>query len=252
MNSVTTSHPSLDLSARTSGSITVAELAGELDIASAPALREELLSLLQRGSSRLVIDLSKVSFCDASGLAVLVSTGRRARLLGGFLRLAAVSPQVSRVLQVTGLRRNLADFPTVQAAAAGVRAVQHGKAGAAAPARTAGARLGPASRHTGAPQVRADAGELREAVGAVLTRSGAWHDADSGRRFAPALRAMARACDGTDDVALDTAARSLLAALARHPLAYSPEVAATATRLRRVLTLQPGLPLSGTGSAPQG
>jgi hypothetical protein len=70
----------------------------------------------------------------------------------------------------------------------------------------------------------------------VLTHAGAWHDADPSRRFTPALRAMARASDGTDDTALDTAARSLLAALGRHPLAHSTEVAATATRLRRVLT----------------
>jgi anti-sigma B factor antagonist len=234
MNSVTMSHPGLDLSARTSGGITVAELAGELDIASAPALREELLSLLRRGSSRLVIDLSGVSFCDASGLAVLVSTGRRARLLGGFLRLAAVSPQVSEVLQMTGLQRNLADFPTVQSAVAGARGAQHGKPGAAA--RAVRAHLGPASRLIGPSRVLADAGELREAVGAVLIRVGAWHDADPSRRFTPALRAMARARDGTDDMALDTAARSLLATLARHPLADSPDVAATATRLRRVLT----------------
>lgn len=233
-NSGTTSHPSVTLSARTSGGVTVAELVGELDIASVPAVREELLSLLGRGSSQLVVDLSGVSFCDASGLAVLVNTGRRARLLGGFLRLAAVSPQVGRVLQMTGLQRSLATFPTVEAAVAGARGAQHGKPGAAG--RAARAHLGPVSRLTGPSRVRADAGELREAVSAVLTRAGAWHDADPSRRFTPALRAMARARDGADDMALDTAARSLLAALVRHPLAYSPDVAATATSLRRVLT----------------
>ena len=41
------------------------------------------------------------------GLAVLIGTGRRARLLGGFLRLAAVSPQVDRGLHITGLRQHL-------------------------------------------------------------------------------------------------------------------------------------------------
>jgi len=253
MNSGTSVLPSLGLSARTTGGITVAELEGELDIASAPALREQLLSLLRPGSSRLVIDLSKVSFCDASGLAVLVSTGRRARLLDGFLRLAAVSPQVGRVLHITGLDRNLASFPTVQAAATGPGAAQHGKAGATASSRAASAHPGPAIRHPGPairhpgpairhpgpPQVPADAGELREAVAALLARADAWHDADPGRRFTPALRAMARARDGTDDTALDAAARSLLAALARHPLTPSPAVATTATRLRRVLNPAP-------------
>ncbi len=93
-------------------------MSGELDIACAPALREQLLGLLRPGSSRLVIDLSKVSHCDAPGLAVLIGTGRRAKLLGGFLRLAAVSPQVDQGLHITGLRPHLGVFPTVQAATA--------------------------------------------------------------------------------------------------------------------------------------
>jgi anti-anti-sigma factor len=233
MSSGTTVNLRPGLSASTTDGITIAEVAGELDIASAPALREQLLSLLRPGSNRLVIDLSKVSFCDASGLAVLVSTGRRARLLGGFLRLAAVSPEVERVLRITGLLPHLAIFPTLQAAATGPRAAQHGTTRAAA----AGAR--PARAHPGhamgKPRVPADSGELREAVAALLTRADAWRDADPGRRFAPALRAMARARDGSDDTALDTAARSLLSALAKHPLTHSPAVAATATQLRRVL-----------------
>ena len=107
MDSGITVNPSLDVSTRTVGGITIAELVGELDIASAPALREQLLSLLRPGSSRLVIDLSRVSLCDASGLAVLVGIGRRARLVDGFLRLAAVSPQADRVLHLTGLHRYL-------------------------------------------------------------------------------------------------------------------------------------------------
>lgn len=104
------------LSARTAGGTTIAELRGALDIAGAPALRDQLFGLLRRSSSRLVIDLSRVTSCDASGLAVLVGTGRRARLLGGSLRLAAVSPQIDQMLQVTGLRRHLRGFPTVRAA----------------------------------------------------------------------------------------------------------------------------------------
>jgi hypothetical protein len=55
------------------------------------------------------------------------------------------------------------------------------------------------------------------------------------------MRAMARARNGTDNTGLDTAAQSLLSALARHPLTPSPAVAATATRLRRVLNPAPRL-----------
>jgi anti-anti-sigma factor len=93
-------------------------LAGDLNIASAPAARERLLSLLRPGACRLVIDMSAVRYTDASGLAVLVSTKRRAILLGGDLRLAALQPEVAGVLTATGLSRHLAAYPTVRAAVA--------------------------------------------------------------------------------------------------------------------------------------
>ena len=124
MDPATTTAPGMALSAQTAGGITIAELSGELDIACAPALREQLLGLLRPGASRLVIDMSKVSYCDARGLAVLIGTGRRARLLGGFLRLAAVSPQVRQMLHITGLRQHLGVFPTVQAATASPQAAR--------------------------------------------------------------------------------------------------------------------------------
>jgi anti-sigma B factor antagonist len=75
--------------------------------------------LLRPAASRLVINLSAVRYADASGLAVLAGTGRRARLLGGFLRLAAPALAVASVLRLTGMHRQLDTFPTVQAAMTG-------------------------------------------------------------------------------------------------------------------------------------
>jgi anti-anti-sigma factor len=100
------------------GGSVIAALGGELGIASAPALRGQLRSLL-RAASHLIIDLSAVEHADASGLAVLVGSRRRARLLGGSLRLAAPSPEVARVLSATGLNQHLDIFPTVRAAITG-------------------------------------------------------------------------------------------------------------------------------------
>ncbi len=137
MNSVAETNSGLQVSARTEGHVTIAELVGELDIASSADLREWLLALLRPASGRLIIDLSRVSFCDASGLAVLVGTGRRARLLGGFLRLAAVPPEVSRVLRSTGLDRHLLVFPTVGLAARVFPAPSSGTGGARQTARPA-------------------------------------------------------------------------------------------------------------------
>ncbi len=110
---------SLRLPSRTDrGGYIIATLRGELGLASAPALREQLLSLL-RDTSHLIIDLSAVGHADASGLAVLVGSSRHARLLGGSLRLAAPSPEVSRVLSATGMNHHLDIFPTVPAAITG-------------------------------------------------------------------------------------------------------------------------------------
>jgi anti-anti-sigma factor len=110
---------SLSLTSRADrGGYVIAALSGELGIASAPALREQLRNLL-RAASHLIIDLTAVERADASGLAVLVGSRSRARLLGGSLRLAAPSPEVARVLSATGMNQHLDIFPTVRAAITG-------------------------------------------------------------------------------------------------------------------------------------
>ena len=104
------------LPARAELGYVVAALSGPLDATRAPTLREQLLRLLRPDASRLVLDLSQVGHIDASGLAVLVGTERRARLLGGSLSLAAARPAVGMALRVAGLDRLLDIFPTVQSA----------------------------------------------------------------------------------------------------------------------------------------
>ena len=110
---------SLSLTSRTNrGGYVIAALSGDLGIASAPALREQLISLL-RVASHLIIDLSAVEHADACGLAALVGSGHRARLLGGSLRLAAPSPEVAGVLSAAGINQHLDIFPTIRAAITG-------------------------------------------------------------------------------------------------------------------------------------
>ncbi len=101
---------------RSEGDAVVAVLAGILDIACAQTLREQLASVLAPGSA-LVIDMSLVSSVDIGGVAVLVGTGRRARQLGGSMRLAAMTPEVAEVVHAAGLDRQLQSFPTVRSAA---------------------------------------------------------------------------------------------------------------------------------------
>ncbi len=97
---------------------TIVRLRGALDVAAAPALRERLIGLLHPGASLLVLDLSRVPSCDPAGLAVLIGTQRRARLLGIVMRLAAPSLPVAELLRLTGLDHNLTICPDLRSALA--------------------------------------------------------------------------------------------------------------------------------------
>ena len=82
---------------------TVVKLSGGLDFAAAPALRKQLIAVLNRGPSLLILDLSHVLSCDTSGLAVLIGAQRRAGLHGIKMRLLAPSRPVTAVLRSSGL-----------------------------------------------------------------------------------------------------------------------------------------------------
>jgi len=214
------------------GGPVIVTLEGELDIMSAPVLREQLLSLLRPGASQLVVDLSAIRYADASGLAVLLGSQRRAALLGGALRLAAPQPEVTRVLAVTGMSRHFDIYPTVQAAIAGQDPAA-GAAGLRADRAVTAAHAPPAQTRA---EFAADSGELRAAVATLLANADAWRDADPRRRFSPALRALAQAYAGTSYAALTQAAHALLSVLSTEPLTYSPAVAVTARRLRSLFS----------------
>lgn len=234
----------LRFSARAADGYIVAALCGELDVVCAPVLREQLLGVLRSSAGRLVVDLSQVSFCDASGLAVLVATGRRARLLGGLLRLAAPAHAVVEALGISGLHRQFDIYTTVQAATAQPHGAEHIRdTSARFRIGSGGISGGPAPKTANSLAADApDIHDLRVAVTAVLAHADAWRDADPDRRFTSPLRALASAQSRDDHAALAKAARSLLAALTRYPLTYSPAVAATASNLQHLLGTRSHLP----------
>jgi anti-anti-sigma factor len=101
-----TSATSQEQSEKSDTGRTIVRLCDGLDAASAPALRERLIDVLHHGTDLLILDLSRIPSCDVAGLAVLIGTQRRARLLGTAMRLVAPSPSVRKVLRSTGLERS--------------------------------------------------------------------------------------------------------------------------------------------------
>ncbi len=82
---------------------TVVAASGEIDVATAPDLREHLVGLLANGTTHLIIDLEGVDFVDSTGLGVLVGAIRRARSEGGDVRLVCTNARILKVFDVTGL-----------------------------------------------------------------------------------------------------------------------------------------------------
>jgi anti-anti-sigma factor len=74
---------------------------GEVDMATAPQLRDSVLQRLP-DAQKLLLDLGGVTFMDISGVHVLIASQRRARLLGSHLVLARTSSVVQRLLELTG------------------------------------------------------------------------------------------------------------------------------------------------------
>lgn len=96
--------------------IPVLEVRGEVDVSTAPELREKLLALAEQGSTVAVVDLSEVSFVDSTALGVLVSGVKRLRSSGGDLRLVITQPRISKVFEITGLTDVFAIFTSAEEA----------------------------------------------------------------------------------------------------------------------------------------
>ncbi len=87
---------------RHEGSSAVVTPAGELDHHTAELLREPLEECLAKGLSRLVVDCTRLEFCDSTGLNVLLGARLKAEEAGGGVHLAAMRPVVARVFEITG------------------------------------------------------------------------------------------------------------------------------------------------------
>jgi anti-sigma B factor antagonist len=85
------------------GGVPVVKVQGEVDVSTAPELRERLLAIAEEGKPVVIVDLSDVSFIDSTALGVLVSALKRFRSGGGDLKLVVTEPHIVKVLEITGL-----------------------------------------------------------------------------------------------------------------------------------------------------
>ncbi|MGH9096446.1 MAG: STAS domain-containing protein [Acidimicrobiales bacterium] len=99
--------------------VSVLTVSGEIDLATAPDLRERLMAHEADQVSAIVVDLTGVSFLDSTALGVLVGAHRRQEDAGGTLKLVITDPRILKVLEITDLTSVFPVFASVDEAVRG-------------------------------------------------------------------------------------------------------------------------------------
>jgi anti-sigma B factor antagonist len=103
----------MHVTTRSDGNAVVLVLDGELDLSSAPELRDTLIDQFNGGHHRLVVDMTEVTFVDSTGLGVLVGGLKRATVHDGALHVVCSHPDVLRIFAMTGLHKLIPMHATV-------------------------------------------------------------------------------------------------------------------------------------------
>jgi anti-sigma B factor antagonist len=98
--------------------IEVVDVHGEIDIYTAPRLRELLIDLVSKNNYQLVVNMDKVGFLDSTGLGVLIGGLNRVRAQDGSLDLVCTQQRILKIFRITGLTKVFAIYQTVDQAIA--------------------------------------------------------------------------------------------------------------------------------------
>lgn len=112
----------LQLDHHTKDGIEVVDVEGEIDVYTAPRLRELLIDLVNKGHFQLVVNMEKVEFLDSTGLGVLVGGLKRVRAHDGSLDLVCTQERILKIFRITGLTKVFGIHDTVDEAIAARKA----------------------------------------------------------------------------------------------------------------------------------
>ena len=109
----------LSVETRDHGPWAIVDVQGEVDMFTAPKLRERLVQVIDQGHHQVVVNLEGVTFMDSTGLGVLIGGLRRVKEREGEMALVCTNRPVLRVLTITGLHNVFPIHDTVEQAVGG-------------------------------------------------------------------------------------------------------------------------------------
>lgn len=81
----------------------VIDLEGEVDVYTAPQLKQQIINLLDGGVKHVIVNLEAVDYLDSTALGVLIGGLKRLRERDGTLDLICPNPRIKRIFEITGL-----------------------------------------------------------------------------------------------------------------------------------------------------
>ena len=109
----------LTLTTREADGKTIVAVGGEIDVYTAPKLRDKITELVGQGSYHLVVDMQQVEFLDSTGLGVLVGGLKKVRAHSGSLQLVCNQDRLLKIFRITGLAKVFVIHETADEALAG-------------------------------------------------------------------------------------------------------------------------------------
>ncbi|GAA4122292.1 anti-sigma factor antagonist BldG [Nocardioides fonticola] len=109
----------LTLTTRETDGRTIVSVGGEIDVYTAPKLRDKITELVGAGVYDLIIDMEAVEFLDSTGLGVLVGGLKKVRANQGSLQLVCTQDRLLKIFRITGLAKVFVIHDSVEAALAG-------------------------------------------------------------------------------------------------------------------------------------
>jgi anti-sigma B factor antagonist len=109
----------MEITKRESGAVKIVVLNGNLDTNTAPDAEDHLTSLMEEGSSKILINLENLDYISSAGLRVFLATAKQLKITSGELRLCHLNETVQEIFDMSGFSTILNVSKTESEALAG-------------------------------------------------------------------------------------------------------------------------------------